>query len=361
MVRFNTDPLMAPLTPQELRVLKQRRRSGEFGYTKVSTIAVTAIFFMVFFILFIFVGSNVARVFISDMSITQRFQPRFELILIPAAFVGVFAIVALVFIKAGLANFRKRRNWALLARFADVNGLRFALQSANPRYPGLLFDMGHSRASVNHLYSPTGVLVDVGGYEYTTGSGKNSTTHHWNFAAFRLPKPVPHLLLDAKANNSWGFTNLPAVFASSQRVSLGAPFDDHYQLYTPSGYGHDAFYLLPPNVLDALLRASASYDIEMVDQWLFCYTQSPQDLTDPATWRLLEMIAGGVLGALNPVVSRYSDQHARQQPAGGPYGPGVPAQVASQGLRLKRGINLISLIGIAGFVVYLLVRALLRM
>ena len=110
---------MAPLTPQELRVLKQRRRSGEFGYTKVSTIAVTAIFFMVFFILFIFVGSNVARVFISDMSITQRFQPRFELILIPAAFVGVFAIVALVFIKAGLANFRKRRNWALLARFAD--------------------------------------------------------------------------------------------------------------------------------------------------------------------------------------------------------------------------------------------------
>lgn len=305
-MRFNTDPLMASLTPQELRVLKQRRRSGEFGYTKVSTIAVTAIFFMVFFILFIFVGSssNVARVFISDMSITQRFQPRFELILIPAAFVGVFAIVALVFIKAGLANFRKRRNWALLARFADVNGLRFALQSANPRYPGLLFDMGHSRASVNHLYSPTGVLVDVGGYEYTTGSGKNSTTHHWNFAAFRLPKPVPHLLLDAKANNNWGFTNLPAVFASSQRVSLGAPFDDHYQLYAPSGYGHDAFYLLPPNVLDALLRAPASYDIEMVDQWLFCYTQSPQDLTDPATWRLLEMIAGGVLGALNPVVSR---------------------------------------------------------
>ena len=106
-MRFNTDPLMAPLTPQELRVLKQRRRSGEFGYTKVSTIAVTAIFFMVFFILFIFVGSNVARVFISDMSITQRFQPRFELILIPAAFVGVFAIVALVFIKAGLANFRQ--------------------------------------------------------------------------------------------------------------------------------------------------------------------------------------------------------------------------------------------------------------
>ena len=71
------------------------------------------------------------------------------------------------------------------------------------------------------------------------------------------------------------------------------------------------------------------------------------------------MIAGGVLGALNPVVSRYSDQHARPQPAGGPYGPGVPAQVASQGLRLKRGINLTSLIGIAGFVVYLLVRALL--
>jgi len=31
MVRFNTDSLVMPLTPQELQILKQRRRNGEFG------------------------------------------------------------------------------------------------------------------------------------------------------------------------------------------------------------------------------------------------------------------------------------------------------------------------------------------
>ena len=50
--------------------------------------------------------------------------------------------------------------------------------------------------------------------------------------------------------------------------------------------------------MEALLNAPAVYDIEMVDDWLFCYTQSQQDLTNPATWRLLETIANGVLGSL---------------------------------------------------------------
>ena len=62
--------------------------------------------------------------------------------------------------------------------------------------------------------------------------------------------------------------------------------------------------------MDALLRTPIVYDIEMVDTWLFCYTQSQQDLTNPATWRLLETIANGVLGSLTPVVGRYSDSRA---------------------------------------------------
>ena len=247
----------------------------------------------------------------------------------------------------------------LLARFADANGMRLGIRSAEPQYPGLLFNEGRSRASTLHLFSPTGVLADVGGYEYVTGSGRNRTTHHWRFAAFRLPHPVPHLLLDAKANNGvWG-TNLPETFASSQRISLGEPFDSHYQLYAPEGYGRDAFQLLPPNVMEALLNAPAVYDIEMVDDWLFCYTQSQQDLTNPATWRLLETIANGVLGSLTPVVNRYSDSRLPgQETAPAAYGPGTPAPVAPLGRRLRSGASLgvillvIGLIGLIGFFLF---------
>ena len=123
----------------------------------------------------------------------------------------------------------------------------------------------------------------------------------------------------------WKLTNLPKAFESSQRISLGEPFDSHYRLYAPEGYGRDAFQLLPPNVMEALLSAPVVYDIEMVDDWLFCYTQSQQDLTNPATWRLLETIANGVLGSLAPVVGRYSDSRALAGAAGNTgYGPGNP-------------------------------------
>ena len=224
----------------------------------------------------------------------------------------------------------------------------------------MLFNEGKSRASTLHLFSPVGVLADVGGYEYTTGGGQNRVTHHWHFAAFRLPHPVPHLLLDARANNgAWG-TNLPETFASSQRISLGEPFDSHYQLYAPEGYGRDAFQLLPPHVMDALLRTPIVYDIEMVDTWLFCYTQSQQDLTNPATWRLLETIANGVLGSLAPVVNRYSDSRALIGAAGNAsYGPGALVQVAPQGTRLRRGVSISTFIGFAIFLAYLIVSRLL--
>ena len=356
MVRFNTDSLVMPLTPQELQILKQRRRNGDFGPHRSSA-------WLLVLILLIFVVAFSAIIINLLTATGSRFTgppKHFLPLAIASCIVLVVAIPSFI---RNLSKARRRRmDWALLARFADANGMRFGIRSADPNYPGLLFNKGHSRASTLHLFSPTGVLADAGCYEYTTGSGKESTTYRWRFAAFRLPHPVPHLLLDAKANNGvWG-TNLPETFASSQRISLGEPFDSHYQLYAPEGYGRDAFYLLPPNVMEALLNTRVVYDIEMVDDWLFCYTQSQQDLTNPATWRLLETIANGVLGSIAPVVGRYSDPRALAGTAGNTgYGPGTPVQVAPQGKRLRRGVNISAFIGLAIFLAYMILTRLLRL
>ena len=350
MVRFNTNSLTTPLTPQELRILKQRRRRGEFGSR--GSLAWLPVLISV----------AVAASFLITTSNLHFTDTSGRLLHFKLAFYAVPVVVVFISAAALLRSRRRRKDWALLARFADANGMRLGIRSANPNYPGLLFGKGRSRASTHHLFSPTGVLADAGGYEYTTGSGDDSTTHRWCFAAFRLPHPVPHLLLDAKANNGvWG-TNLPETFASSQRISLGEPFDSHYQLYAPEGYGRDAFQLLPPNVMEALLNAPAVYDIEMVDDWLFCYTQSQQDLTNPATWRLLETIANGVLGSLTPVVGRYSDSRALAGTAGNAgYGPGTPVQVAPQGKRLRRGVNISAFIAFAILLAYMILTRLLRL
>ena len=351
-MRFYTDSLATPLTPQELRILKQRRRRGEFG----SRGSLAWLPVLIFVVISVAVAASFL-VTISNLHFTDTSGRPLHVKLVSYA---VPVVVVFISAAALLRSRRRRKDWALLARFADDNGMRLGIRSANPNYPGLLFGKGHSRASTFHLFSPTGVLADAGGYEYTTGSGDDSTTHRWHFAAFRLPHPVPHLLLDAKANKGvWG-TNLPETFASSQRISLGEPFDSHYQLYAPEGYGRDAFQLLPPHVMDALLRTPIVYDIEMVDTWLFCYTQSQQDLTNPATWRLLETIANGVLGSLAPVVNRYSDSRALIGATGNAsYGPGTPAQIAPQGTRLRRGVNVSAFIGFAIFLAYLIVSRLL--
>ena len=352
MVRFYTDSLATPLTPQELRILKQRRRRGEFG----SRGSLAWLPVLIFVVISVAVAASFL-ITISNLHFTDTSGRPLHFKLVSYA---VPVVVVFISAAALLRSRRRRKDWALLARFADDNGMRLGIRSANPNYPGLLFGKGHSRASTHHLFSPTGVLADAGGYEYTTGSGDDSTTHRWHFAAFRLPHPVPHLLLDAKANNMWKLTNLPKAFASSQRISLGEPFDSHYQLYAPEGYGRDAFQLLPPHVMDALLRTPIVYDIEMVDTWLFCYTQSQQDLTNPATWRLLETIANGVLGSLAPVVNRYSDSRALIGATGNAsYGPGTPAQIAPQGTRLRRGVNVSAFIGFAIFLAYLIVSRLL--
>ena len=354
MVRFNTNSLTTPLTPQELRILKQRRRRGEFG-SRGSLAWLPVLIFVV-------ISVAVAASFLITTSNLHFTDTSGRLLHFKLAFYAVPVVVVFISAAALLRSRRRRKDWALLARFADANGMRLGIRSANPNYPGLLFGKGRSRASTHHLFSPTGVLADAGGYEYTTGSGDDSTTHRWRFAAFRLPHPVPHLLLDAKANNMWKLTNLPKAFASSQRISLGEPFDSHYQLYAPEGYGRDAFQLLPPNVMEALLNAPAVYDIEMVDDWLFCYTQSQQDLTNPATWRLLETIANGVLGSLTPVVGRYSDSRALAGTAGNAgYGPGTPVQVAPQGKRLRRGVNISAFIAFAILLAYMILTRLLRL
>jgi len=352
MVRFNTDPLVAPLTTQEIQALKQRRRQGEFGPTTHGLYVVGAIGVIAL------IGGHMlwTTVQLIGVMVSSGDSPRpLWQSFLPILIIIAICATALFMVLLIRAYLRRQRSWVLLARFADANGMRFGIRSAEPRYPGLLFNEGRSRASTLHMFSPAGVLADVGDYKYVTGRGDNRTTHHWRFAAFRLPHPVPHLLLDAKANNMWMLTNLPKAFASSQRISLGEPFDSHYQLYAPDGYGRDAFQLLPPHVMEALLNTRVVYDIEMVDDWLFCYTGSAQDLTNPATWRLLETIANGVLGSLAPVVGRYSDPRALAGAAGNAgYGPGYPVQVAPEGKRLRRGVNISVFIVFAVFLAYMI-------
>ena len=297
--RFDTTALEQPLDPEKRAELRRRRKSGEFGSFRRGLAP-----FLVIVVVMVFI--SVVNVLIGTFSavVSAQSQSTWWSRLGPF---GALMIGGGVVVLVSLLRHRSTGDWYQVAAMAERNGLSYRRASADPSYPGLLFGQGTARYATEHVYSPQELFADAGGYRYTIGSGKSRTTHHWNFAAFRLPAPMPHLVLDSVGNDRFGFSNLPVTFAAAQQVPVGAPVSDRYRLLAPEGYGQDALYLFPPDALADLMAAPAHYDIEIVDDWLFLYTKDRQDLSSPATWRMLEQLAQGLVSRVADLATRYRD------------------------------------------------------
>jgi hypothetical protein len=126
---------------------------------------------------------------------------------------------------------------------------------------------------------------------------------------------------------------------ADQRVELGQPFDGHYRVYAPRGYGSDAFLVFPPHVMAALIDLPTTIGLEIVDQWLFCYSARGLDISEPDTWEVLHRIEDTVVDKIAIIANRYVDQHT--DPKAYPHGPrrmlNRPQNVRLQGQRLMTG------------------------
>lgn len=167
-----------------------------------------------------------------------------------------------------------------MANFASRCGLAYdPIGKTGAIGTGLVFDVGYSRHYRGVLsYEHDGRrLLEVGRYEYTIGSGKQRRTYTWHYAGLRLPRQVPHLVLDSTSNNSALMSralisNLPVVISNSQRISLEGDFDKYFTLYAPKQYDVDVRYVLTPDVMAALVDKSSHFDVELVDDMVFFYT-----------------------------------------------------------------------------------------
>nr|WP_197430056.1 hypothetical protein [Auraticoccus cholistanensis] len=194
---------------------------------------------------------------------------------------------------------------------------------------------------VEHVWSTRGPVADCGTYRYTTGSGKDRRVHTWQFAAVRLEGPLPHMLLDARANNTFLGSNLPATFSADQRVSLGGEFDRHFDLYCPQGYGFDAFYLFTPDLMAHLIDHTQALDVEFVDEWMLLYSRGGLSPTEPRTWERLAQISDTVARLMRDRSRSYRDPRVAEQnrQALAAVGPVAgPPSIAPQGRRLRRGV-----------------------
>lgn len=258
----------------------------------------------------------------------------------PLFFIAAF-VVAVILIIRGVFAGRNWETWYRLDTFARANGLVFSPMDANPSYPGAIFNNGDSRRALNHLRSASDRFLDMGNYQYTTGSGKNRSTHNWGFMALHLDRKLPNMVLDAKANNGlFGGTNLPAYFDKKQILSLEGDFDKYFTLYCPQQYERDALYVFTPDLMALLIDNAAPFDVEIVDDWMFVYSARPFNSADPAVYQRLFQIVDTVGKKTLSQTDRYVDERI------GSFAANI---VAPQGQRLKRGLPIGAVITVAVF------------
>ena len=287
---------------------------------------------------------------------------------IPLVLIGLVIVGVVIMILVGVRNAQATRY--RLSRFAQANGMTYEPKVADPPLPGMIFSLGRSRQSTDLIRGTRPRFVEFGNYQYTVQSGKNSTTYRWGYVAVKLDVPLPNIVLDAQGNNGFG-SNLPASFQKEQRLSLEGDFDRYFTLYCPEGYERDALYLFTPDIMARFIDNAAQLDVEIVDDWLFLYTQRKVSTLDPATWAWLFGAVGALLTKFDQW-ARWRDERlliespdaaatasAGSHSAGAqlPFAPPVglltpPPGVAPQGRRLKRGGAWLPIVVMIGFVVF---------
>jgi hypothetical protein len=360
---FDAAPLTEPVDPKAVTAFAAELRARGASDTSVSTVIG-----IVVLVLMGVIGIPVIVATIVSMASTPGGSG--------FATVGllIFGGFGLILGIGGVIGWRRARVTRYrLHRFAQANGMSYEGKVTAPALPGMIFSLGGSRMSTDLVRGTSPRFVEFGNYQYTVKSGKSSTTYRWGYVAVKLDVPLPNIVLDAKGNNGFG-SNLPASFQKEQRLSLEGDFDDYFTLYCPEGYERDALYLFTPDIMARFIDNAAELDVEIVDDWLFLYTQRRVSTLDPATWawlfgavgalitkldqwerwrdeRLLLENPGSTTASSSPVVA--ATAASASLPFAAPAGLlAPPPGVAREGRRLKRSFQWVPIVFIIGFALF---------
>lgn len=223
------------------------------------------------------------------------------------------ALVAAVVFSRRAQRAQELRRWRL-AGFARDVGMEFVPAVRSPALPGVIFAIGGDRQASDVLRGREPRFVEVGNHSYTVSNGKNTSTVRWGYIAIRLAVPLPHIVLDATANDGLFGTNLPASWGRAQRLSLEGDFDRHFRLFCPQGYERDALYLFTPDVMARLIDTASVLDVEIVDDWLLLYSGEELSTVDPARWAWVFSVISTLLDKLAQW-ERWRDDRLAQPPA----------------------------------------------
>lgn len=247
-----------------------------------------------------------------------------------AALLGVFGVLMC------MRPSEVRRELAFRA-FAEAQGLSYSRYGHEPASRGIFFAESGDAVSARNRGGPSrfkaqhslehgrtddepDLQIAVAGYAGQKGD-PSAPRAAFRFLQLRLPRRLPHLMIDARANGG-----LRHLLPGGQRITLEGDFDRHFTTYAPEGYARDALELLTPDVMAALIDFGRKWDIEVVENRMIVVSNRFGRRWDRLDTTALLRFAEIVGAELVHQAMTYSDPRAEL--------PRV--QVAAPGRRLRR-------------------------
>jgi hypothetical protein len=162
-------------------------------------------------------------------------------------------------------------------------------------------------------------------YGNARGQIFNGDISRWSFAAVRLDRRMPHIVLENVRGSGLIANEAKEGVRRGQRLRLEGGFDRTFALHCPAGYERDALYLFTPDVMARVLEipSGLDVDIEIVDDWLLIYAPKRIGASRPEVAAALEGLVGQLMEKIGAWV-RWRDGRATD-----------PARVADAGRRVR--------------------------
>lgn len=273
-----TEPYDADLARAYAKRLRREGRWPRYRAQSLRGAVVTSI------ILILLIGGPTVSILAIALSPASD-DPVYPRTLLVALLVVVYLVVMTQALSMNPDSFSARFSYRI-DHFARANGFSALAEMRDPERPGVLFGAGGERRATDVVTVEGDRPVEYANYIYTTGR-RFSRVYRWGYVGIRLHTTLPHIMLDARGNDSLLRSNLPTRIDRRQRLRLEGDFDRFFTLYCPRGYERDALYLFTPDIMTRFIDRAAAFDIEIVDDWLFLYSRRPLSTLDPETWEWL--------------------------------------------------------------------------
>lgn len=181
-------------------------------------------------------------------------------------FFGIFLAASVGFGVYALQAEKKRR--AAAVALAKQRGFEIHVEDKAPPPLGFdLFNLGGSRKVSYHIWPP-GSQDSAFQYRYSTGSGKNRTTHHLSCVLIHVPFTAPHLKIGPE-----GFWSSIGKMVGVRDVEVESPqFNERYRV--ASADERFAITLLDQHMIAWMLSPNSgggTVRFEFGGRWMLCW------------------------------------------------------------------------------------------